>query len=74
MAAARAAPARDADTATPRREPRRPGTSSSVPDVAPLREDALEDARVALIVPPAMKPSLSQTGICVKVPCAICAA
>lgn len=54
MAAARAAPARDADTGTPRRESRRPpGGSSSVPDVAPLREDARDEALVALRVPPA---------------------
>jgi hypothetical protein len=54
MAAVRAAPARDADTATPRRDARR--DSSSVPAVPPesdVRDDARDDARVALSVPPA---------------------
>lgn len=55
MAAVRAAPARDADTATPpRRDARRePALSSSVPDVQPERDDARDDARVPLSVPPA---------------------
>lgn len=58
MAAVRAAPARDADTATPPRrdarlEPPPELSSSSVPLVQPLRDDARDDARVALSVPPA---------------------
>lgn len=56
MAAVRAAPARDADTATPRRDERRGPLSSSVPLVPALalvRDDARDDARVALSVPPA---------------------
>lgn len=62
MAAVRAAPARDADTATPprrdaRRDPPRDPppelSNSSVPLVQPERDDARDDARVALSVPPA---------------------
>lgn len=54
MAAARAAPAREADTCTPRLDVRRDpfDSSSIVPLVHPLREDVLEDGRVALNVPP----------------------
>lgn len=54
MAAARAAPARDAETGTPRRDVRRDvdDSNSRVPLVQPLRDDAREDARVALSVPP----------------------
>lgn len=62
MAAARAAPARDADTATPRLESRRVPTDSRVPDVAPLREEAREDARVALRVPPGTNVMISWLG------------
>ena len=52
MAAVRAAPARDADTATPprrdaRREPPPELSSSSVPLVQPLRDDARDDARAS---------------------------
>lgn len=55
MAAARAAPAREADTCTPRLDVRRDpfDSSSIIPLVHPLREDALEEGRVALKVPPA---------------------
>lgn len=54
MAAWRAAPARDADTGTPRRDARRPASSSVplVPALALVRDDARDDARVALSVPP----------------------
>lgn len=53
MAAARAAPAREAETCTPRLDVRLdPFDSSSIPLVHPLRDDALEDGRVALKVPP----------------------
>lgn len=62
MAACRAAPARDADTGTPRRDARReptepptPLSNSRVPLVQPLRDDAREDARVALSVPPGVQ-------------------
>lgn len=53
MAAVRAAPARDAETGTPRaRETRREHPESRVPPVVALRTEDRDEGLVALRVPP----------------------